>query len=396
LEEKEELMRILVLTSRLPYPPNRGDRLRAYNFIKSFSREHEIHLISFISDESEQAYTKEMEEYCQKVDVVQLSRQQSALYVGINVWRNQPLQSLYYRSSKMQSLVSDKLSELEFDVIYIHLAQYVENRKHVYRIIDLTDVISREVTRSLPYRSPLSRLLYTIEQPRISRYEKFLANSLEETWLISKSDRQILSSHCPQANIQVISNGIDFDYFYPLDLTRENNSIIFTGHMGVAHNIDAAELLVNKILPLVQQQIPTCSVYIVGAEPVERVQKLANNPAVTVTGYVNNLNEYLNRASVFVAPLRFAAGVQNKVIEAMATSLPVITTSLVNEGINAVNESEILVSNNEETLSSYVIDLSYNEAYRRRIGQAGMEFVRNKYDWDYALLRMNEIQNNII
>lgn len=389
-------MRILCLTARLPYPPNRGDRLRAYNFIKSLSRQHEIHLLSFISDEKERVNIEPLISLCQDVQVVPLSKLQSILSVAMNIGKPLPLQALYYRSRLMQELVDKKLSQLPFDLIYVHLfrmAPFVGNVRRIYRIVDLTDVISREITRSLVYRGLASRLLYTFERPRIQRYEYDITSKFEEVWLISEADKQELAKACPAANIQVIRNGVDTHLFYPLEHQAQDNILMFSGHMGVAHNIDAATLLVERIFPLIKQRVPDTKTVIVGAEPAPAVQKLAKIPGVTVTGYVPDLNTYLNRAAVFCAPLRFAAGVQNKVLEALAAARPVVTTSIVNEGLGTKPGKEIIIADSPEQIAHAVINLLENRDLADQIGQAGQAFVLRYYSWDLVLKRVQVIEN---
>lgn len=149
-------MRILFLTSRLPYPPNRGDRLRVFYFLKTLSREHELHLISFISNSDEVKYIEMLKEYCRNVKVLRQSKINSFLSVGLTWWKPVPLQVLYYQSKKMEQLVSNELKVHKFDAAYIHLfrmAPYLQNSRQIYRILDLTDAISREIARSLRFRS---------------------------------------------------------------------------------------------------------------------------------------------------------------------------------------------------------------------------------------------------
>jgi sugar transferase (PEP-CTERM/EpsH1 system associated) len=390
-------MRILFLTARLPYPPNRGDRLRAYNFIKSLSSEHQIHLLSFIAEENEKANIKPLQSFCQDVQVVKQSRLQSVLSVAMNLWRPLPLQALYYHSSRMQEAVNEILAQNEFDLIYIHLfrmAPFVQSVKNIYRIVDLTDVISREIKRSLSYRGFASRLLYTFENPRIQRYESFVASNFEEIWLISEADKQELVKACPAANIQVVNNGVETNMFYPIDLHAREKAVMFLGHMGVPHNIDAATILARQIFPMVKRQIPECECWVVGAEPAQEVVKLSELPGVTVTGFVPDVNDYLNRAAVFCAPLRFAAGIQFKVVQAMAAGRPVVTTSMVNEGLGAKPDEELVLADTPEEMARHVIQLIQDPQAAQQLGQAAHRFVSSKFTWDSALQRVNQIKAN--
>lgn len=392
-------MRLFFLTSRLPYPPNRGDRLRVYNFIRSLSRKHEIHLISFIADEAEHRYIVSLKEYCQQVDVLPMSTMHSALAVGFNIWRRQPLQALYYRSATMQALVDRVIATTKFDLVYVHLfrmAPYVAPYNQLYRIVDLTDVISQELIRSMPYRGLLSKLLYALERPRIERYERWVARYFDETWLISNYDQAVLSADCPKANIQVVRNGVDTNKFYPTGETGKPNSLIMVGHMGVFHNVDAANYLVREILPRIRPHFPDVTVKIVGASPNSKVRSLASFPGVEVTGFVDDLNSALNLATIFVAPLRFAAGVQNKVLEAMAAGRPVVTTSLVNQGLGAQPGSELLIADTSEEISAAILRLLTDNQLRSKLGKAGMLFVQQNYRWDLVSERIRTIQENLL
>jgi glycosyltransferase involved in cell wall biosynthesis len=296
----------------------------------------------------------------------------------------------------MVQLVNEVLASNSYDLAYIHLfrmAPYMIGHTDLYRIVDLTDVISTEVQASLPYRSLASRLLYTIEKPRIERFEKWVAENFEETWLISPADRQNLAEKCPQANLQVIPNGVDTARFFPTGEPPIPNSMIFVGHLGVFHNIDAAQFLATQILPRVQTHIPACTLRIVGAEPALQIKRLGEDPAVTVTGFVPDLNAELNRAALFVAPLRFAAGIQNKVLEAMAAGLPVVTSPMINQGLGAEPDGEIVLAEGSEETARQVVNLLQDENRRRKIGDAGKRFVQRTFRWDSVLERVRALRS---
>jgi polysaccharide biosynthesis protein PslH len=391
-------MRILFITSRLPYPPNRGDRLRAFNFIKSLHREYEIYLISFISNAIELKHLPALEQYCKDIKLIKKRPIKSALSVILNFWKPEPLQSLYYRSSKMSSIINHTLVENPIDVVYVHLfrmAQFVIDQEHHYRILDLTDVISEEIKRSLPYRNFVWKLLYSIEYSRIERYEKKLANLFDEIWLISKAEQNKLKSQTSQSNILTITNGIDTQIFHPIDVNPIPYSLIFTGHMGIPHNIDAARFFALEVLPGIQKVFPESTFIIAGAEPARSVLDLSYQPNVKVLGYVEDLNYELNRAQIFVAPLRFAAGVQNKVLEAMAAGRPVITTSIVNEGINAKADEDIIIADTPDEYIMKISRLFSDRTLQEKIGLSGENFVRNNFSWDFVSRRMNYLESKI-
>lgn len=391
-------MRILCLTSRLPYPPDRGDRLRAFHFIEHLSQEHEISLASFIASESERDHLPALRTYCRDVQVLPMSPPRSAISAALNSWRGEPLQALYYRLGAMQRMVDSMIATSGFHAIYVHLfrmAPYVAHHERLYRIADLTDVISREIDLSLPYRGLASRAIYSKEKHRIARYERWIAQNFEETWLISESDRLALARDCPDANIRLVPNGVDLEQFHPTGQPAAPHSLIFVGHLRVLHNVDAATYLAREVLPLVRMALPNCTLSIVGAEPAPQIQRLAEDPAVTVTGFVPDLNAHLNRAAVFVAPLRFAAGIQNKVLEAMAAGRPVVTTSLINDGLGAEPDLQILVADDAHEIARQIVRLLADPALQKRIGSAGRQFVAQRYSWAHALARMRVIEQHL-
>ncbi|NBD35707.1 MAG: glycosyltransferase, partial [Chloroflexi bacterium] len=228
--------------------------------------------------------------------------------------------------------------------------------------------------------------------PRIVRYERWVARHFEETWLISEADREGLAAACPGANVRVITNGVDTETFQPTDQPPAPHNVVFVGHMRVFHNIDAAVHLAQEILPRVRQQIPDATLTLVGANPAPQISRLGEDPAVTVTGFVADLNAVLNAGAVFAAPLRFAAGVQNKVLEAMAAGRPVVTTSIVNAGLGAKPGRHLLVADDPDATASQIVKLFQDASLSSRIGQAGRQFVQQTFTWDQAVRRMREIE----
>lgn len=387
-------MRILCLTSRLPYPPDRGDRLRAYHVLRTLSCEHELTLLSFVDGTEQQEFAQVLTGVCNDVRTVTMSRSASMLTVLANGWRRQPLQTLYYRSRAMRRLVAETLAKRSFDAAWVHLfrmAPYLDGVDAPYRIVDLTDVISDEVAASLRFRSLPSRLIHAVERKRIERFEKRVAARAGEVWLISDRERQTLLDRSPSANARVVPNGVNLDVFRPLEEAEDPIQIVFTGHMAVPHNVDAAVYLAEVILPAIRRRVDGCRLRIVGADPCSRVRRLDRLPGVEVTGFVADLNLELNRAAAFIAPLRFAAGVQNKVLEAMAAARPVVTSSRVADGLGAAADRELLIGHGPEEFAALTAALLGDGALRRRLGTAARSFVRDRFSWDVAAERARTI-----
>lgn len=388
-------MRLLFLTSRLPFPPDRGDRLRTFHLLRVLSQEHVITLVSFVGSEEEARLGQKLGEFCEEIHVIVRSKMQSQITTIVNMWRRQPLQALYYRSAKMQGLVDRLLASNAYDLVYVHLfrmAPYVNGKQDLYRIVDLTDMISVEIAASLPYRAPLSRLTYRLEMARIARYERRVAGWAEETWLISERDRSLLAASQPAANLQVVPNGVDLEHLYPLGEGLTKKRLLFVGHLDVFHNIDAVSFLLNEIFPRVRERIPECTLDIVGPGTGVQLPDIGRSPTVRLRGFLPDLNQVLNEAAIFIAPLRFSAGVQNKVLEAMAVGLPVVSTSNVNDGLGARPGQDILLGDSADELSEAIVKLLEDERLRRHVGQAGRHFVEQHFSWQVALRRLEHIE----
>jgi glycosyltransferase involved in cell wall biosynthesis len=209
------------------------------------------------------------------------------------------------------------------------------------------------------------------------------------------AERQQLLPGDSDESVRVMPNGVDTQLFRPAGVPSKKPALIFVGHMGVFHNVDAAEYLVHDILPRVRDSFPAVELNLVGAEPAERVRRLAGTPGVRVTGHTPDLNAELNRATVFVAPLRFSAGVQNKVLEAMAAGLPVVTTSFVNAGIQAEDGHHLILANDAESTAGAIVALLRDPEMRRRVGREGREFVVRRFRWEEVLDRMKAIERQI-
>lgn len=389
-------MNILFLCSRFPYPPDRGDRQRMFSIIKrlSFSH-HRLFLISFIAQKEELDHIDHLKRYCEEVIVERLPVYKSKTKATLGLFSKLPLQVAYYQSKKMKQRIAKFVNEKLIDVIYVHLfrmAPYVEHHQNLYKLIDLTDVISSEIEKSLKYRSGPNKWVYSLELPRIRNYESKISAQFDECWVISQTDADILRKLSPSGNIVVIPNGVDMTFFRPLDNNTKEKIVIFVGHLRVAHNVDAVLFFYHNVFPLVIQKYPETKFYIVGANPHSKIKRLCKDPHVVVTGFVQNLNHYLNMACVFVAPLRFSTGIQTKILEAMSAGVPVVCSSLANEGLRAKVGQEILVADDPLDFASLVNELMGHPERARFVTKKARAFVERNLNWKLAVDRIGKIE----
>ncbi len=388
-------MNILFLTSRLPYPPNRGDRVRTFNFLRRLSADHRIHLLSFIETEDERAHLPALETFC-KPETVLLSRSRSYRNMLGGAASSLPFQTLYYKSGEMERRSREILREHPFDLIYTHLfrmAPYAGNAPGIPRIVDLTDCISRELAASIPHRPWFLRVPLRLEAAKMRKYEARVARSFDEVWTISEADRSEILKLAPGAPVHVVHNGVE-ESLYAARPTFQKSRLGFLGNLSVPHNVDAARFLAERILPRVRAECPETELELLGAAPAPAVRRLEGRNGISVTGSVDNLKSTLENFSVFVCPLRFAAGVQNKILEAMAAGLPVVTTSLGNQGLGAEPDREIFVRDDPEDFARAVISLLQDPERAASVGESGRTFVKRTFSWDAVAERVAAIRSS--
>jgi sugar transferase (PEP-CTERM/EpsH1 system associated) len=390
-------MRILFLTSRLPYPPYRGDRVRTYHFLRELGQEHEITLASFVQNEQERKHLAALAPFCRAIHVVPLTAAWSAMTAVGNVWRKRPLQALFYQSAAMQRLVDRLIAEEAFDVAYAHLfrmAPYLARQNSLYRIVDYTDLISHEVAASLPFRPPIWRAIYRIERPRIAAFEEEVAAWADEIWFINRRDLDLFSTRPHHAAVHAIPNVIGRA---PLQERCQNDAddVLFVGNLDVYHNVDAVNYLVTEIMPLVWQALPHVNLNVVGAGSTEGLRALSTDPRVHIIGFMPDLEEAYAANAVFTAPLRFAAGTQNKVIEAMAAGLPVVLTEAVFAGLDAGSRDVALVAEDAQGLAGHIVRLIQDRGLRVELGAGGQAFVREHFSQTAVLDHMRDLARHL-
>lgn len=394
-------MRIVFVTPRLVYPVNRGDKVRPFNFARVLSRKYELSLVSFIQSKDEIRYIETLKKWFNSVDTVFLPSKTSNLNVVCDLLSRNPLQVSYFKSSHFKQKLDKILDKEKFDLVYIfhlRMAQYLLNRNDLYRVLDLTDAVSLFIARLLKYAKWYAKPFYFLELSRLKEYEQQLMNHFEEYWIISEEDRKAIEIERRFNNLLVIPNGVDTEFFKIFrgkrDILEKKKNIIFVGYMGV-ESIDAIFYFHSHILPIIRKEIPEVRFFIVGANPPSRVKALTQDKNIIVTGYVKDLRDWYSKASVAIAPMRFVAGMQNKILEAMAMSLPVVTTSYGNEGINAKDGEIIFVENEPGHFAQRVIQLLKDNNLRTEIGNKARKFVEQRYSWNVVLGRIEEIQRKI-
>ena len=369
----------------MPYPPYRGDKLKIYNLAKRLCVQHELHLVAFAQSADDWHYVEELKKIFTSVQLVDLPKWKSALQCAKGLLDNQPFQIHYFASNAMQKTVNTTIAQHHFDVVHVQhlrMAQYLAEQHSLPRILDLPDAFSLYWKRKkVNNQNPLKRFLEGLEQKRVYQYERIIA-SYNLSLVCSDEDKQYLEQEHHLNNIALLPNGVDTSLFqaHQHDYTH-NHTLLFTGNMDYGPNVDAVVYFVESIFPLVQKQFPSIQFIIAGQRPISKVTALARDN-IKVTGFVPNLAEQYNAASVVVAPLRFGAGTQNKVLEAMAMGVPVVCSNIGFKGLGIESGEGAMMQTDPEQFAQSIIQLLSSAELREQVGQKGVQIIQSKFSWD--------------
>jgi sugar transferase (PEP-CTERM/EpsH1 system associated) len=396
-------MKILYLAHRLPYPPNKGEKIRTFHQIQQLAKRHTIHLCSFVDDPDDLPLVPALRKHCASVEVAYRSNASSFLFAAAALLRRRPLSvSLFYRKAFAKKFL-EKLATERFDCVFVSsssMAQYSCFASDLPKIVDFIDVDCEKWRLYAQYHSfPLS-MIYKLEAERLARYEEQAARMFDHCILISEEERRVFQERVDGRPVSVISNGVDLEYFAPygFDFLRVfHPTIVFTGAMDYFPNVDAVQYFCQEILPFVHQSVPNAQFYIVGRNPTREVKALESYPNVIVTGTVPDVRPYLARATVSVAPLRIARGVQNKVLESMAIGVPVVGTVESFKGIRATESDGIRIAKDPRSFAHQVATfLRGDTSLRQQAGHQVRRYVERHHRWEDQGAKLDRLIEDVV
>lgn len=374
-------MKLLVLLSRIPYPLDKGDKLRAYYQLKQLSRDFEIKVVALDdSNSSERDQEKLRNEF--DIQFVKLSKTVIYLKMFRALFSDKPFQVHYFFQRSANLKVKEIVSEFKPDHIYCQLirtAEYVKNIHSIPKTMDYMDAFSKGMDRRISQNRGIKKFLIKAEASRLLKYENLIFDYFENKTIISSQDQSLIY-HPERNSIKVVPNGVDFDFFNPDQSPNQTFDLVFTGNMSYPPNVDGALFLVNEIMPIVWKKMPQAKVLIAGAKPTTAITSLKCSNVV-VSGWVDDIRESYSSSSVFIAPMRIGTGLQNKLLEAMSMGVPCITTAFANNALKAVNGESILIGNSKESLAELVINLLNDSVLRKNLSIAGRAFIEANYSW---------------
>ncbi len=387
-------MRIFFVSQRVPFPPDRGDKITTFNEIRHLSAKHEVHVFCLGDGRRDLENIPGLRDYAQSVTAVPLNgwasklRALRALIVG---W---PLSVAVFAEPRLHTAIKQKFIELKPDVIMVYscnVAQFADHFPQVPRIMQFAELdLSRWGQYARRSSIPL-RWIYSIEQRRFLAYERRIARNFTHALVCTAVEQRDFERLIPGVPVSLVGNGVDLDYFRSMGEAKRPGSIVFTGVMDYFPNVDAVVWFCDEVLPLVHAQMPEASFVICGNRPARAVQRLAERRGVSVTGHVPDTRPYLDRAEVFVAPLRMARGIQNKLLEAMAMGLPCVASTTAASGTVVANGAGILAADGPREFAEHVLQLLRDERFRSDMARKARAAAEANYRWDVQMASLDEV-----
>ncbi len=388
---------LLFLSHRIPYPPNKGDKIRSFHLLRYLSRRYRVFLGTFVDDPEDWRHEERLKEWCEGSCVRGLVPSRAKLFSLRGLITGKPLTLPYYHDRELEKWVHEVVVKEDIGDILVYssaMAQYVAGADFSTsrRIIDLVDVDSdkwRQYARKKHW--PMS-WIYRREADRLLAFERRIAGFSEATFLVSDEEAALFRKLAPEVaeRIFALRNGVDLEAFdpegdYPSPYAADGQHLVFTGAMDYWPNVDAVTWFAEEAFPILQSRFPEIQFHIVGSRPSDQVQALANRSGVEVTGSVAQIQPYIRHADVAVIPMRIARGIQNKVLEAMAMARPVVVSPMGLEGIDARDGEELLVAESADAFARQVGRVLNGEVSGDELGRAARTKVMRDFSWETAL-----------
>jgi sugar transferase (PEP-CTERM/EpsH1 system associated) len=387
---------LLFLCHRIPFPPNKGDKIRAFHLLKFLSQYFDVHLGTFVDDPEDWAYQNDLKTWCVSTQLIELNPTRAKIKSLKGLLRGQPLTLPFYESNDLQRWVDSTVNRFGIAkavAFSAAMAQFLESCPSTLttRVIDIVDIDSDKWQQYADQKTWPMSWVYRREAKTLFEYEKRVAEQFDRSFFVSSTEAQDFIDRAPStaSKVTFFNNGVDHEYFAPDKMFEDPYDaskpirFVFTGAMDYWPNVDAVVWFAQSVLPIIQTTYPDAQFAIVGGKPTDQVTELSRLPGVMVTGRVPDVRPYIQHATSVVAPMRIARGIQNKVLEGMAMAKPVIVTQKGLDGIPALDGEHVYVANDETAFASAVCQSVSEQA--QNIGHCARRFVQDEFDWDHTL-----------
>lgn len=388
-------MNILYLCHRFPFPPKRGGKIRPFNMIRHLGQAgHQVTVCSLARSEAEAEEGRGIAPHCHAFHMGMVREPVQFARMVARLPLTTPSSMGYFYSGELAATVRQLLAGQRWDMIFVHcssVAQYVEHVTDVPKILDFGDMDSQKWLEYANYKPfPLS-LGYTLEGTKMLAAEKRLARRFDLCTATTRAEWQTLDGYGTGAVTDWFPNGVDADFFSPTDGAYDADTISFIGRMDYYPNQECMARFCKDVWPLLKQQRAGMKLLIVGADPSPEMRALGELPGVTVTGSVPDVRPYIRGSALMVAPLAIARGTQNKILEAMAMGVPVVTSSAAAGGVDAEAERHLLVADSAADIAQAVLRIVTAPDLRQRLSTDGRARMLSHHAWPRSMQRLDKI-----
>ena len=384
--------KLIVILPRVPYPLEKGDKLRAFHQLRFLAQEFRVYLFALHHGKlNEKEALQKLEPYCEELHIIRRNKAEIAFHM-FEAWiKGLPVQCGYFVTARAKRILKAKAAAIKAPYVYCQLIRTAELAKQISGIktIDYQDVFSKGVERRLQNAPWWLKPVFASEARRLKRYEHHIFEIFDQKTIISKPDRDLIP-HPEKEKIHIIPNGVDHDFFTANNKVQKDTDLVFTGNMSYPPNVRSAEFLAHEILPLAHKKKPGLKLMLAGASPHSRVQALQSE-FIEVTGWMDDIRDAYNRSKIFIAPMQIGTGLQNKLLEAMSMGLPSITSDLANDALMAEKGKDILIGTDAQSYADHIIKLIEDVGFANKIAQSGNRFVKGRYDWKEASIKLANI-----
>lgn len=386
-------MKVLFVSSRLPCPTLKGDQVVLFNRLKTLSQYHDVVFLGLYQNDSEVGENLCIKEYVYKSYFIKKNALKSFFdTLKEMILGNCPLQVAYYNSKKLRVKMFNLINEEKIEIVHVFLLRMMnfiktEKKLEIPIVLEAIDSMQLNFERRIKFETGIKKMILKNELHRLEKYEKNIGKYVDEVILVSNKDKDRFLTK----NITILPNGVDQNEFYFKHRKIRNGRMVFSGNMNYFPNIQAVEWFLEHVFPILNEYNDKIIFYIAGSNAEKSVQKYHNGNNIIVTGYVESMGDFLRFCDIAVAPMQSGSGMQNKIIEAMSTGLPVVTTTLGQGDIRAENEKEIVVKDNPLEFAEAIIKLLNNDEYYKNISKRATRFIKRNHSWERTASIVNDI-----
>jgi len=392
-------LKILEITTRLPYPPTNGGKLVTFNIVKYLAlRGHDITLICF-GDKVKKV--PELEKYC-KLIIIRKNIKTNVMGLLFNLYLDVPYGPSKYHSRIIGKKINNIIKRNNYEIIHLdhlHTAYYglfIKKKYDLPVILQEHNVENMIMKRYYQNQKNIFIKFYAyLQYKKLYKYESKICEIFNRCFMLTKIDEKIIKDMNSNIKTSVVPAGVDTSYFYPIKVREEEFSLISVASMDWLPNIEAINWFCKEVLPLIKRKIQKIKLYIIGINPPNSIKSLANNNVI-VTGFVEDVREYIAKGQVFIVPLKTGSGMRIKILNALAMAKAIVSTSIGCEGIEVTDGENIFIADSKEKFAEKIIYLLNNESERKRLGENGLKLVKKKYCWEKIVENIENEYKEII